>query len=68
MAISKEDVRRIEAVVTLGRSGWLAVSAPGSKLQIGVVGATEEVARHRFREERSAWERLVEDETATISN
>lgn len=57
----------IQPVVREGRSGWMAVSAPGSVLSVGVVGDTEEAARSRFQETLEAWCRLHESriETAT---
>ncbi|HEX9312816.1 MAG TPA: hypothetical protein VGA30_08345 [Actinomycetota bacterium] len=42
------------------RSGWLAVSQPGSTLLIGVTGSSEEDALQRFRDEIAAWKRLRE--------
>jgi hypothetical protein len=39
---------------------WLAISQPGSRLRIGVVGETEEDALRQFAAEREAWRRLHE--------
>ena len=41
---------------------WLAVSEPGSRLRIGVVGDTEEDALRRFAAEREAWRLLHEQD------
>jgi hypothetical protein len=64
-----DDVSRqilsIEPRVWHGKSGWLAVSEPGSVLNVGVVGDTEEAARGRFRDELEAWCRLHESRMAT---
>ncbi len=49
-----ETNRPPEPRVWHGRSGWLAVSAPGSVLNVGVVGESEEVAWAAFREELAA--------------
>jgi hypothetical protein len=41
-----------------GRSGWLAVSKPGSTFVVAVIGSSEADALQRFREEIAAWRRL----------
>lgn len=58
---SSGTFRQVEPVITqrpLG--GYLATSAPGSSLSIGVVGATEDEARSLFYDERDAWAALSE--------
>ncbi len=61
------QILAIEPRVWHGRSGWMAVSEPGSVLNVGVVGDTEEAARQQFQDELEAWCRLHESriETAT---
>jgi hypothetical protein len=58
---TSRKIRNIRPVVWEGRSGWMAVSAPGSVLNVGVVGDTEEVARSRFQDALEAWCRLHEN-------
>jgi hypothetical protein len=57
-----EDARSlilaIRPEVMRARTGWLAVSEPGSLICIGTVGDTEEEARRRFQEALQAWQRL----------
>jgi hypothetical protein len=57
---TSRQILAIEPRVWHGRSGWLAVSTPGSVLNVGVVGETEETARAAFRDELEAWCRLHE--------
>jgi hypothetical protein len=42
--------------------GWLATTAPRTKIRIGVVGASEEEARARFRASLNRWKELSETE------
>lgn len=55
------QILAIEPRVWQGRSGWLAVSEPGSVLNVGVVSDTEEAARQQFQDELEAWCRLHEN-------
>ncbi len=42
------------------KGGWMAHSAPGSRIGIGVVASTENEAMQRFEIELEAWTRLLE--------
>lgn len=55
-----DDVRAMMPTVTITPTGWLALSAPQSPLNIGVVAATKSEARERFGESVEAWARLRE--------
>jgi hypothetical protein len=65
MDVTGRQILEIEPRVWHGRSGWLAVSTPGSVLNVGVVGESEEDARTAFREELEAWCRLHESRMHT---
>jgi hypothetical protein len=58
MTVTASEVRAMNPVIRETPYGWLATSEPDAPLPIGVVGATEEDARTRFRESVSAWARL----------
>ncbi len=61
------QILAIEPRVWHGRSGWLAVSEPGSVLIVGVVGDSEEAARAAFQDELEAWCRLHESRMETTT-
>lgn len=54
------NILDIRPKVEEGRSGWLARSAPGSPLRIGVVAPTKEEAEQRFALALSEWAALLE--------
>lgn len=60
MGADMSRILSIQPCVWHGRPGWLAVSEPGSILNIGVLGETEEAARQLFKDELAAWCRLHE--------
>ena len=58
---SGDLIRRVEpAIIPRLSGGYLAASAPGSSLSIGVTAMTEEEARSLFYDEREAWASLSE--------
>lgn len=60
MDTAADSFRKIEPVVKQRASGgYLAVSAPGSTISLGVEGATEQEARTLFYKEREAWAPLA---------
>lgn len=61
------QILAIEPRIWHGRSGWLAVSEPGSVLNLGVVGETEDEVRQQFQDELEAWCRLHEARMKTAS-
>jgi hypothetical protein len=62
MPMSTERFGRIEPRLLPCHNGtWLAVSAPGSPLRIGVAAPSEEAARQRFEEALQAWDNLWND-------
>lgn len=44
------------------KGGWMAISAPGSRLRIAVIGESKNEALERFAEELQAWAVLEESE------
>ena len=44
--------------------GWLATSAPTTKIRIGVIGASQEEARALFTAALRRWKELFESEEA----
>jgi hypothetical protein len=63
MALTTEAIMATEPLLIPTDYGcWLAVSQPGSRLRIGVIGETEDDARQRFAAEREAWRALHEQE------
>lgn len=49
------------------KGGWMAKSAPGSRLHIGTVGETKEQAEAAFMVALAAWVRLMEIEKQRAS-
>jgi hypothetical protein len=69
MATSTDRFGRIEARVTERASGgWLAVSAPGAALSIGVVADSATEARERFDRAVRAWAALWDEQESTRDN
>jgi hypothetical protein len=63
MALTTEAILAAEPqLIPTAYGRWLAISQPGSRLRIGVLGETEEDARQRFAAEREAWRVLHERE------
>jgi hypothetical protein len=63
MALTTEAILATEPrLIPTSYGRWLAISQPGSRLRIGVIGDTEEDARQRFAAEREAWRVLHEQE------
>jgi hypothetical protein len=63
MALTTEAIVATEPqLIPTAYGRWLAISQPGSRLRIGVLGETEEDARQRFAAEREAWRVLHERE------
>jgi hypothetical protein len=46
-------------IVHRARGGWLAYSAPGVDIQIGVTTDSREAAVQKYQEELSAWRRNI---------
>ncbi len=62
MSLTTERFGRVEPSLLPCHDGtWLAVSAPGSHLMIGVVAPSEDAARRRFDEAVKAWNDLWSD-------
>jgi hypothetical protein len=61
MKLTRTDVEALTPRLVRVRRGWLAVTAPGSPLPIGVQAETEEEARSRFHDLREAWALLMEE-------
>jgi hypothetical protein len=61
MALTTEAILATEPrLIPTAYGSWLAISQPGSRLRIGVIGETEEDALQRFAVEREAWRVLHE--------
>lgn len=52
------SIRLMDCSLTQTPHGWLAVSAPGSLIRIGVMGATANEALRAFRASATEWARL----------
>jgi hypothetical protein len=63
MALTTEAILATEPrLIPTSYGRWLAVSQPGSRLRIGVIGDTEEDALQRFAAEREAWRAIHEQQ------
>ena len=68
MAFSDRFGRVPAQVIERAGGGWLAVSAPGAVLRIGVEGFTREEAEQRFAAAVARWTRRADEQTQTPNN
>jgi hypothetical protein len=65
MAFSKQFGNVGVTLLPRAVGGWLAVSAPGSALKIGVVGSSEQDAVQRFERALAEWTALWDEQTVS---
>ena len=65
MAFSKQFGQVGVTLLPRAAGGWLAVSAPGSALKIGVAGSSEKEATERFDSALEKWTALWDEQSVS---